>query len=242
MEAAGVEAAFLGSSNVGGRWTNLADRGLTTATESLTIAKYISEAVNFPLIFDGDTGHGGEFMVKRLFHECIKIGLGGIRIDDQDIETKRTTGNDGILVASRDIVAARYKAASDARNELDPDFVIEAQVYTREASNGGMEEFLARIPLYENAGCDWIHLAGPESLDEVKRGRAVSKKHFSAMPGDWDRQLTVKQHADLGLACVWNSGWPASAMDRALQAALEDYKKRGPLVLEEPAPGSPVNR
>jgi|KBSSwiStaDraftv2_1062776.scaffolds.fasta_scaffold536730_2 2-methylisocitrate lyase-like PEP mutase family enzyme len=234
MEAAGVEAAFLGTSNVGGRWTNLADRGLTTATESLTIAKYIAEAVNFPLIFDGDTGHGGPFMVKRLVHECIKLGLGGIRIDDQDIEMKRTTGNEGIIVASREVVIARYKAASDARNELDPDFVIQAQVYTREAANGGMAEFLARVPLYEAAGCDWIHLAGAQSVDEVKQGRAVSKKHFSAMGGQWGRGLTVQQHGDMGLACVWNSGWPASAIDRALTAALADYKKRGPLVLEDP--------
>jgi hypothetical protein len=47
--------------------------------------------------------------------------------------------------------------------------------------------------------------------------------------------MTVRQHGDLGLACVWNSGWPASAMDRALRAALEDYKKRGPLALEDSA-------
>ena len=173
-------------------------------------------------------------MVKRLVHECIKIGIGGIRIDDQDIEAKRTTGNDGILVASREIVTARYKAASDARNELDPDFVIQAQVYTREAANGGMGEFLARVPLYEAAGCDWIHMAGAESVDEVKRGRAVSKKHFSAMGGQWSRNMTTKEHGDLGLACVWSSGWPASAMDRALRTALEDYKKRGALALEGP--------
>jgi len=75
MDAAGVEAAFIGTSNVQGRYTNLADRGLTTTTESLVIAKYLAESCAFPLILDGDTGHGGPYMVRRLVQECIRLGL-----------------------------------------------------------------------------------------------------------------------------------------------------------------------
>ncbi len=44
-----------------------------------------------PLILDGDTGHGGPPAVKRLVQECIKIGLAGLRIDDQEIEAKTST-------------------------------------------------------------------------------------------------------------------------------------------------------
>ena len=37
---------------------------------------------------------------------------------------------------------ARYRAAVDMRNELDPDFVIMAQCYARDAANGGLDDAL----------------------------------------------------------------------------------------------------
>jgi len=233
MDAAGVEAAFIGTSNVQGRYTNLADRGLTTATESLVIAKYLAESCSFPLILDGDTGHGGPYMVRRLVQECIRIGLAGIRLDDQEIEAKRTTGNGGVVIVSREHAVERYQAAVKARNELDPDFVIEAQCYARKADNGGMDELLARLQLYEKeGGCDWVQFERPQTVDEIKRARAVVKGPLTAMRGDLPLALTFKEHADLGLCAIWSSGWPASVMDAATRAALADYKKRGPLALE----------
>lgn len=233
MDAAGVEAAFVGTSNVQGRYTNLPDRGLTTATESLVIAKYLAESCSLPLILDGDTGHGGPYMVRRLVHECIRIGLAGIRMDDQEIEAKRTTGNAGVQIVSREHAVERYQAAVKARNELDSSFVIEAQCYARKADNGGMDELLARLALYEKeGGCDWVQFERPQTVDEIKRARAVVKGPLTAMRGDLPLALTFKEHADLGLAAIWSTGWPASAMDAATRAALADYKKRGPLVME----------
>ena len=233
MDEAGVEAAFIGTSNVQGRYTNLPDRGVTTATESLVIAKYLAEACKFPLILDGDTGHGGPPMVRRLVHECIRIGLAGIRIDDQEIEAKRTTGNEGVVIVARDHAIERYQAAVKARNELDPNFVVMAQCYARKADNGGMDELLARLQMYEReGGCDWVQFERPQTVDEIKRARAVVKGPLTAMRGDLPRALTFKEHADLGLAAVWATGWPASVMDSAARAALAQYKERGPIVLE----------
>lgn len=229
MEAAGYEASFIGTNGVLARWTNLADRGLTDVTDSIRISKYIADAVpNYPLILDGETGHGGPDMVKRLVQECIKIGLAGIRINDQDIEKRRTTGNTGIVVASREVAMARYKAACDARDELEPAFVIEAQMYTREAVNGGMTEALTRIPLYEKTGVDWINLTGAQSVDEIKKARAVAQKYFGGMNGPWAKGLlTVKSYGDLGLNSIWGQG-PGSDADKALDTALAELKKRGP--------------
>jgi 2-methylisocitrate lyase-like PEP mutase family enzyme len=229
MSAAGYEASFIGTSGVQGRWTNLADRGLTDVGESLRIAKYMVEAApEYPLIMDGDTGHGGPDMVKRFIFELIKVGIAGIRIDDQEIEKKRTTGNSGIMVAPRDVVLARYKAACDARDELEPNFVIQAQVYTREAVNGGMAEALARIPLYEKAGVDWVNLTRAQSVDEMKKARAVSKRFFGGMNGPWAKGfVTVKHYADVGCNSIWGAG-PGAASDKAVDEALSGYKKNGP--------------
>src|SRR5947209_10080951 len=95
------------------------------------------------VIMDGDTGHGGIMAVRRMVKECIRRGIAGVRIDDQPIEGKRKTQDAGVEVVPLDLAIARYRAAVDMKNELDPDFVVMAQCYARDAANGGLEDALA---------------------------------------------------------------------------------------------------
>ena len=87
---------------------------------------------------DGDTGHGGIMAVRRMVRECIRAGIAGVRIDDQPIEGKRRTQSAGVTVVPLDQAIARYRAAVDMRNELDPDFIIMAQCYARDADNSSL--------------------------------------------------------------------------------------------------------
>ena len=66
MEQAGGEALFVGTSGVVGTYTGLADVGTATMTECVTIAGWIADSVQFPVMIDGDTGHGGIMAVRRL--------------------------------------------------------------------------------------------------------------------------------------------------------------------------------
>src|SRR5437763_12998380 len=91
MEAAGTKAAFVGTSITGGNYTGLPDTGVLSASECVEFGGYIARSVSYPLILDGDTGHGGVAAVRRLVQECIRAGLAGIRLDDQPIEAKRST-------------------------------------------------------------------------------------------------------------------------------------------------------
>ena len=85
MEKAGCEVGFVGTGGVVGAYTGLADVGTATLTECVTIAGWIAQTVKFPVIMDGDTGHGGIMAVRRMVRECIRAGIAGIRIDDQPI-------------------------------------------------------------------------------------------------------------------------------------------------------------
>jgi 2-methylisocitrate lyase-like PEP mutase family enzyme len=136
MEQAGCEALFVGTGGVVGAYTGLADVGTATMTECVTIAGWIADSVRIPVMIDGDTGHGGIMAVRRLVRESIRVGLAGIRIDDQPIEGKRKTQNAGIDVVPLEQAIARYRAAVDMKNELDPDFVVMAQCYARDAAGG----------------------------------------------------------------------------------------------------------
>jgi len=227
MEAAGVEAGFVGTSAVVGAYTGLADVGVATMTECVTIGGWIARSVKFPVMLDGDTGHGGIMAVRRLVAECIRAGLAGVRIDDQPIETKRTTQSAGMEVAPLEVVLARYRAAVDMKNELDPDFVIMAQCYARDAANGGFEEFLRRLKAYkEEAGVDWVQFESPNSIEEIKKARAVTSGPFSAQKGRLPRILSLKEHLELGLNIAWYSGFPTAVTYVALWDFLKDFQNR----------------
>src|SRR5213078_4763418 len=108
---------------------------------------------------DGDTGHGGIMAVRRMVRESIRRGIAGVRIDDQPIEGKRKTQDAGVEIVPLDDAVARYRAAVDMKNELDPDFVVMAQCYARDAVGGGLDDAIRRLKAYrEAAEVDWVQL------------------------------------------------------------------------------------
>ena len=204
MEQAGCEVGFVGTGGVVGAYTGLADVGTLTMLECVQIAGWIAQSVKFPVIMDGDTGHGGIMAVRRMVRECIRAGIAGVRIDDQPIEGKRRTQSAGVTVVPVEQAVARYRAAVDMRNELDPDFIIMAQCYARDADNGGLDDALARLKAYRNdAGVDWVQLESPHSTDEIKQARAAVAGPFSFMKGKLGRYLGLDEHLSLGVTIAW---------------------------------------
>ena len=227
MQAKGVEACFVGTSITGGNYTGLPDLGILSLNECVGFAKWIAHSVKIPVILDGDTGHGGIMAVRRLVHECIDAGLAGLRLDDQPLEQKRRTMSAGISIIASDEAVARYRAAVDAKDEIDPDFVIMAQCYARNAVNGGMAETLKRLRLYEKeAGVDWVQFEAPHSIAEIKRARRVVKGPFSAMKGQLPRALTLEEHRDLDLNAAWYTFLPDQVLKIAAWRFLDSFKKK----------------
>ena len=228
METNGVEACFVGTSITGGNYTGLPDLGILSMTECVEIAKWIAHSVKIPVILDGDTGHGGIMAVRRLVQECIEAGLAGLRLDDQPLEQKRRTMSARISIVSREEAVARYRAAVDAKNEIDPDFVIMAQCYARNAINGGMAETMKRLRLYEKeAGVDWVQFEAPHSVQEIKRARSVVKGPFSAMKGQLPRALTLEEHKSLKLNAAWYTFLPDQVLKTAAWSFFQEFQKKG---------------
>src|SRR3954465_4846217 len=172
MEQAGGEALFVGTGGVVGAYTGLADVGMATMSEWVTIAGWIADSVSIPVMIDGDTGHGGIMGVRGLIRDSIRAGLAGIRIDDQPIEGKRKTQNAGIDVVPLDQAIVRYRAAVEMKDELDPNFVVMAQCYARDATGGTLSDTIGRMKAYrEQAGVDWVQFESPHSVDEIRAAR-----------------------------------------------------------------------
>lgn len=228
MEAAGAEVAFVGTGGVVGAYTGRTDVGASGMMECVTIGGWIADSVSFPVMLDGDTGHGGIMAVRRLVRECIRAGISGVRIDDQPIEGKRRTQSAGLEVVPIDQAIARYRAAVDMKNELDPNFVVMAQCYARDASNGGLEDCLTRLRAYQTeAGCDWVQFESPHDVEEIKRARAVVPGTFSFMKGKMPRYLGLDEHMALGVHIAWYPSFTHHVTWAALSDFMHDFNARG---------------
>jgi 2,3-dimethylmalate lyase len=228
MERAGCEALFVGTGGVVGASTGLADVGTATMTECVEIAGWIADSVKIPVIMDGDTGHGGIMAVRRMVRECIRRGIAGVRIDDQPIEGKRKTQSAGVEVIPVEQAIARYRAAVDMKNELDPNFVVMAQCYARDAANGGLDDALLRLKAYrEEAGADWVQLESPHSVDEIRLARAAVAGPLSFMRGRLGRYLSLDEHLALGVTIAWYPGFTHNVTWAALWDFMTAFNERG---------------
>ena len=123
---------------------------------------------------------------------------------------------------------ARYRAAVDMKNELDPDFVVMAQCYARDATNSSFDDSLVRLKAYkQEAGVDWVQLESPHSVEEIKRARAVVDGPFSFMKGKMPRYLTLEEHMALGVNIAWFPGFTHHVLWAALWDFMNDFQSRG---------------
>lgn len=225
-ELCGVGIGFVGTALTVRNYLALPDTGVASATECLHIGGVIARSVSLPVILDGDTGHGGPDAVRRLVAEAIREGLAGLRLDDQPLESKLPTQSAGIELVSRQDAVLRYRAAVEARNAIDPSFVIMAQCFARGAVGGGAEETAARSRLYATeAGVDWVQAEGLHNAAEAGQvSRAVPGLFSATLKGAF---LSEQEHLDLGLAAAWHTLVPVLVLQSAAYEFLQEYAKRG---------------
>ena len=144
------------------------DAGLATMTEMHLNARYIAGAVSVPVIADADNGYGNAINVIRTVREYVGTGVAGIHIEDQAIP-KRCGHVAGRQVIPIEEAVGKYRAAAQARDEADPDFVLIARTDARGAHGGSLDEAIRRANVYLEAGADMAFVEGPTSVDEVRR-------------------------------------------------------------------------
>jgi carboxyvinyl-carboxyphosphonate phosphorylmutase len=152
MTGFGTSAALLGRPDV----------GLLTMTEMAGNAARIAACVDIPVIADADTGYGNPLNVIRTVGAFEAAGVAGIHIEDQ-VAPKKCGHMDGKLVISADEMAAKIRAAAEART--GPDFVIIARTDARAVE--GLERAVERARRYLAAGADALFIEALTSDDEV---------------------------------------------------------------------------
>ena len=147
------------------------DVGLLTMTEMARQVAGIAGAVDIPVLGDSDNGFGNAINAHRAVLEYIRAGAAGLFLEDQ-VLPKRCGHMEGKLVISTEEMLGKLRAAMDARNELDPDFVL---IYRTDAiAVNGLDDALDRAKRAVDLGVDMIFVEALESREQIERvGREI---------------------------------------------------------------------
>ena len=136
----------------------LPDCSMVTMTEMAERAGTIAQAIDIPMLVDGETGYGGPLQTARAVRAFERAGVAGIRFEDSRF------GQNGIDGERPPVPVAEYveliKAAVDAR--ADSALVLAVRCDARASES--RQQVLERIQAYVSAGIDavGVHLTDAE--------------------------------------------------------------------------------
>jgi 2-methylisocitrate lyase-like PEP mutase family enzyme len=215
IEQAGFKAVGVTGYGVSATLLGKPDAGLTTMTEVVMITKYISDAVDIPVIADADTGYGNAINAMRTTEEFIKAGAASIHMEDQ-VAPKRCGHVSGKQIIPLEEAVGKYRAAAKVRDELDPDFVLIARTDARGVVGGSVEEVIRRSNAYLDAGVDMIFPEGLTSEEELERVCEEVKGPIHYNRTGVSPMVPWARLNELGVAIVSNAGGALRSSTRAL--------------------------
>ena len=232
VEAAGFEAVHMSGGGTANCLLGLPDAGLATLTEMVLNAGYVASAVQIPLLCDADTGYGNALNVRHTVQRFLQAGAAGVHLEDQAYP-KRCGHVAGIELVPLDEAIGKFRAAMDAKRELDPDFVVVARTDARHAAGGGLAEAIRRAQAYRReAGVDVVYFAGPESREEIAAFVAGVREVDAEVPIMGDTYAvqpppTWEELQALGYAVAFYPGAAWTVANLASWDYLHDLRQRG---------------
>lgn len=224
-EIAGFECAYMSGGTTAAMIHGLPDAGLVTLTEMVQNAERMARCVSIPLISDADQGFGNAINVRRTVEAFIHAGVAGIHIEDQTFP-KRCGFVKGKEVIPIEEAVGKYRAAVDAKNELDPDFVIIARCDARGAAGGSLDDVITRLRAYREAGVDVIYPEALVSREEVQAVRAAVDGPMMGTMRNFSPPPTLDELQSLGYAAAFYPGMiGATSIEFAYEYAA-DFKQR----------------
>jgi len=214
---AGFKALYMTGFGVAGSLLAKPDIGLVTASEMVTRASQIVDAIgDTPLIADGDNGYGGVHNVSRLVNAYEKIGVQCIQLEDQVIP-KRCGHMNNKEIVNLEEATAKIRAAIQSRDS--DNFLIAARTDSRATHD--LDEALRRGDAFLNAGADILFIEAPQSIDEMR----IIKNEFpdanliaNIVEGGKTPELDFEEVAQIGFKIVLR---PVSAL-LAISSTLQD--------------------
>jgi len=226
IEDLGFEAVYVTGAGIANMHLGAPDIGLTSLTEVAEVVSAIADAVDIPLIVDGDTGFGNAVNVRRTVRLLERAGAAGIQIEDQ-VFPKKCGHFSGKAVVAEGEMIGKIRSAVDAR--LDDDLQIIAR--TDALAVEGFDRALERARAYIEAGADLTFVEAPESIDQLARiPRDLDKPQVAnIVVGGRTPELPNAQLAEFGFSLVIYANSVLQAAVRASFDVLEILRESGDL-------------
>ena len=123
-------------------------------TQVLEVLEFMTDAVDIPMLLDGDTGYGNFNNMRRLVHKLEQRDVAGVCIEDKLFpKTNSFIGGNKQALADVDEFAGKIRAAKDTQR--DADFMVVARTEAFIAG-WGLQEALLRATAYAESGADVI--------------------------------------------------------------------------------------
>ena len=216
IEQANFDVTFMSGFAASASRIGSPDLGLMTFSEVFDQANNICNAINIPMIVDGDTGYGNAMNVRRTLKECAKAGCAGILIEDQ-LAPKRCGHTPGKDVVGRDEAFDRIRAANDMRNE-GYDILIMAR--TDANHTHGLNEAIERAQKFFDLGADILFVEAPKNKNEMITicNEVPGHKIANIVEGGITPNLPMRDLSDIGYKMAV---YPLTVMSSAMKAMIK---------------------
>jgi len=134
--------------------------------DNLEQTRRIVEAINIPVMADGEDGYGDAQAMDRTIRDFIAVGAAGINIEDQILGSSGPTE-----VIDKQAMIEKIMAAKEAKRSAGcPDFIINARTDALKAGAdraANRKKAIERANDYLTAGADLVFAAHANTLEEV---------------------------------------------------------------------------
>jgi carboxyvinyl-carboxyphosphonate phosphorylmutase len=168
-EDLGFEAGMLAGSIASFAVLGAPDIIMLTLTEFAQQAYRINRAGKLPLLVDADHGYGNALNVKRTVEELETAGVAGLTIEDTALPTSYGATAQTLIPIAEGV--GKMKAALAGRQ--DKRLVIVAR--TSALTISGIEDTIARLKAYEEAGVDMLFMTGVKTRAQLDTVAAAVK-------------------------------------------------------------------
>jgi phosphoenolpyruvate phosphomutase len=155
------------------------DNNEASWTQVLEVLEFMSDAVDLPILLDGDTGYGNFNNARRLVRKLEQRNIAGVCLEDKLFpKTNSFISGEKQALAEVDEFCGKLRAAKDT--QLDPDFVLVARTEAFIAG-WGLEEALLRATAYADNGADAI----------LVHSKRADSKEIMAFMKQWDNRVPI---------------------------------------------------
>ncbi|MDR3463101.1 MAG: isocitrate lyase/PEP mutase family protein [Beijerinckiaceae bacterium] len=232
VEQAGFKACQVSGFGVAAAALGLPDIGILSMRDQINAVQSIANAVDIPVMADGDTGFGNALNTYHTVRLMEAAGAAGINIEDQVFPKRCGHMSDKSVIPTEEMVQ-KIRAAAAARR--DPYFVINAR--TDALATDGVDVAIRRANAYVDAGATLVFVEAPgtkEDIEAIVQGvhGPVSISMVGA-PGGKTPSINLADLRNMGVARVSYPGVTLSSAGAAMRRALRALMTHGDLLAVE---------